>query len=86
MMDDELLKLKNLGKTSVQLLNAVGIRNEDELRRYGAIHAYRAVRSKGFRPSKMLLYAIEGALLDRRWNELSLERKTFLSSEVDALH
>jgi DNA transformation protein len=85
MMDDELILMKNLGKTSVQWLNAVGIRSGDDLRRRGAVHAYQAVWMKGFKPSKMLLYAIEGALSDQHWKELPLERKTSLSLQADAL-
>ena len=63
-MNDELQHLKNLGKTSAQWLHAVGIHSANDLRRYGAVGAYRAVRARGFRASKVLLYAIEGALLD----------------------
>ena len=63
-MNDELQHLKNLGKTSAQWLHAVGIHSANDLRRLGAVSAYRAVRARGFRASKVLLYAIEGALLD----------------------
>jgi DNA transformation protein len=42
-MDDELLGMKNLGKTSVQWLHAAGIHTIADLRRLGAIQAYRAV-------------------------------------------
>ena len=63
-MNDELQHLKNLGKTSAQWLHAVGIHSASDLRRLGAVGAYRAVRARGFRASKVLLYAIEGALLD----------------------
>ncbi len=70
-MNDELLNLKNLGKTSTQWLHAVGIHSATDLRRLGSVGAYRAVRARGFRASKVLLYAIEGALLDVHWNELS---------------
>lgn len=68
-MNDELLNLKNLGKTSTQWLHAVGIHSATDLRRLGSVGAYRAVRARGFRASKVLLYAIEGALLDVHWNE-----------------
>ena len=63
-MNDELQTLKNLGKTSSQWLHAVGIHSASDLRRHGAVEAYRAVRARGFRASKVLLYSIEGALLD----------------------
>jgi len=60
-MNDELQHLKNLGKTSAQWLHAVGIHSASDLKRLGAVDAYRAVKARGFRASKVLLYAIEGA-------------------------
>ncbi|UUD63164.1 TfoX/Sxy family protein [Pseudomonas seleniipraecipitans] len=81
-MIDELQHLKNLGKTSSQWLHAIGIHNPDDLRRYGAVDAYRAVRARGFRASKVLLYAIEGALLDIHWSELPATRKESLNLQL----
>ena len=82
MMEDELLSMRNLGKTSAQWLHASGIHSAADLRRIGAIHAYRAVRTRGFRTSKVLLYAIEGALLDRHWYDLSTELKDSLNRQL----
>ena len=74
-MNDELQHLKNLGKTSAQWLHAVGIHSAADLRRLGAVDAYRAVKARGFRASKVLLYAIEGALLEFIVHQLSLRRR-----------
>ena len=86
-MNDELQHLKNLGKTSAQWLHAVGIHSANDLRRYGAVGAYRAVRARGFRASKVLLYAIEGALRDVPWQQLPAPLKEELNrnlgSELD---
>ncbi|MGI1145653.1 TfoX/Sxy family protein [Pseudomonas aeruginosa] len=82
-MNDELLNLKNLGKTLTQWLHAVGIHSATDLRRLGSVGAYRAVRARGFRASKVLLYAIEGALLDVHWNELSPDHKAALLGELE---
>jgi len=84
-MQDELQHLKNLGKTSAQWLHAVGIHSASELRRRGAVESYRAVKTRGFRASKVLLYAIEGALLDIHWNDIPPERKAFLNAQVEDL-
>lgn len=84
-MEDELQQMKNLGKTSSQWLHAAGIHNADDLRRLGAIHAYRAVQTRGFRISKVLLYAIEGALLDQHWCDLSGELKASLNRQLTKL-
>ncbi|WP_263144635.1 TfoX/Sxy family protein [Pseudomonas sp. RIT-PI-AD] len=83
-MNDELQHLKNLGKTSAQWLHAVGIHTGADLRRVGAVAAYRAVRARGFRASKVLLYAIEGALLDVHWNQLSAAHKAELNDRLAA--
>ena len=83
-MNDELQHLKNLGKTSAQWLHAVGIHSASDLRRLGAASAYRAVCNRGFKASKVLLYAIEGALLDVHWNDISAERKEALNRQFDA--
>ena len=84
-MNDELQHLRNLGKTSAQWLHAVGIHSISDLRRLGAVDAYRAVKARGFRASKVLLYAIEGALLDVHWNDIPPERKDFLNKQVEVL-
>lgn len=85
-MNDELQHLKNLGKTSAQWLHAVGIHSASDLRRLGAVDAYQAVRKRGFRASKVLLYAIEGALLDVHWNDISAERKEALNQQLEAIN
>ncbi|AMB81087.1 MULTISPECIES: TfoX/Sxy family protein [Pseudomonas] len=84
-MNDELQHLKNLGKTSSQWLHAVGIHNASDLKRLGAANAYRAVKARGFRASKVLLYAIEGALQDVHWNDIPAERKEALNRQVELL-
>lgn len=84
-MNDELQHLKNLGKTSSQWLHAVGIHSAADLKRLGAVDAYRAVKARGFRASKVLLYAIEGALLDVHWNDIPVERKDALNQQVENL-
>lgn len=82
-MNDELQQMKNLGKTSAQWLHASGIHSANDLRRLGSVSAYRAVRARGFRASKVLLYAIEGALLDVHWSQLPPGLKDQLSGELD---
>jgi len=84
-MNDELQNLRNLGKTSAQWLQAVGIHSASDLKRLGAVDAYRAVKARGFRASKVLLYAIEGALLDVHWNDIPVDRKEALNKQVDVL-
>lgn len=81
-MDDELLGMKNLGKTSVQWLHAAGIHTIADLRRLGAIQAYRAVQVRGFRVSRALLYSLEGALSNCPWSMLPKQYKDSLDFEL----
>jgi DNA transformation protein len=79
-MSEDLQTLKNIGKTSAQWLRAVGIRDVADLRRAGAVDAFRAVKARGFGASRVLLYAIEGALLDIHWGDLSDSQKQTLDA------
>jgi DNA transformation protein len=78
--------LKNLGSTSVNWLRAVGINSREELSAAGPVEVYNRIRERGFRVSRVLLYALEGALLDMHWNELSPEHKQRLVTEADELY
>ena len=82
-MATDLIELKNLGKTSVQWLNAVGIRTLEQLHEVGSVAAYCKVRDRGFKVSKVLLYAMEGALIGKHWNDLDEEYKLRLLEQVD---
>ena len=82
-MATDLIELKNLGKTSVQWLNAVGIRTLEQLHEVGSVAAFCKVRERGFKVSKVLLYALEGALIGSHWNDLDPEYKSRLLEAVD---
>ena len=83
MTDTDLITLRNLGKTSVQWLRATGIHTAEELRRRGPVAAYCAVRARGFRASRSLLFAIAGALQDVHWNKLDPAYKQQLLDELE---
>lgn len=82
MEPDELLSLRNLGKTSSQWLHATGIHTPEQLRRLGPVEAYRAVRARGFNASKALLFAIAGALQDTHWKDLDPAYKQRLLDQL----
>jgi DNA transformation protein len=81
--DDELQRMKNLGKTSAQWLHAAGIHKAADLRRLGSIEAYQAVKKRGFRVSKTFLYSIEAALQGMGWKELLDEQKAALNRKLE---
>lgn len=76
-------KLRNLGKASSQMLLSAGIRSEERLRDMGSVAAYIAVKAAGCKPSLNLLWAIEGALTDRDWKEVSRDERTSLLIQLD---
>ncbi len=82
-MQDELLELKNLGKTSVRWLHAVGIHTRDQLVVRGPVDVYQTVKARGFKANRVLLYALQGALMDVHWNDLDPTLKTELLNEAE---
>jgi DNA transformation protein len=65
--------LGNLGPVSQRWLADAGIRTRADLERIGSVAAFKKVAQAGHKPSANLLYALEGALLDLRWDRLSEE-------------
>ncbi len=83
-MGTGLRKRVNLGDKSVAWLQAAGVPDERTLRRLGPVAAFRRVEQAGFKPSINLLYALEGALENVRWDRLTPARRSELIRELDA--
>lgn len=79
----ELHQLINLGNTSINWLRAVGINNYAELQSIGPVEAYTKIKARGFRVSKVLLYALYGALHNQHWNDVEPETKSRLLTEAE---
>lgn len=80
--DRELLSLKNLGMASVNILNAIGISTYEDLSSIGPVEAYCRIKARGIQVSKVMLYALQGALMDVHWNELTPTQKAHLVEEA----
>lgn len=78
----ELLELKNLGMASVNILQAIGIHSYEDLAEMGAVEAYKRIKSRGIHVSKVMLYALQGALMDVHWNDLPPEMKAQLVKDA----
>jgi DNA transformation protein and related proteins len=76
-------KLRNLGPKSMSMLAAANIRSKAELQQLGAVMAYLAVKRAGCAPSLNLLWAIEGALSDRDWKQVSRQERSVLLFQLD---
>jgi len=79
----DLLSLKNLGMASVNILHAIGIHSYDELSKVGSVQAYCRIKARGIHVSKVMLYALQGALMDVHWNDLSPELKAQLVKQAE---
>ncbi|MEO0443168.1 MAG: TfoX/Sxy family protein [Pseudomonadota bacterium] len=67
--------LKNLGAASVNILHAVGINSYADLQKVGPIDAYLRIKDRDIHVSKVMLYALQGALLDIHWSQLAPDMK-----------
>lgn len=77
-------RLRNLGPASARMLGEAGIGSVAALRRLGAVRAWRHVRAHHPRASLNLLWALEGALTDRGWQEVARTERTRLLAALDA--
>jgi len=79
-----LARLRNLGPVSTAMLLAAGIRSPDALRELGAAEAFRRVLfARGGHVSTNLLWALEGALRNARWDQLDESVRQRLRAEVE---
>jgi len=75
----DVASLSSLGPASGQWLASVGITTVAELRRVGAVEAFGRVRfSIGRAATRNLLYALEAALRDVHWTEITPDEKVRL--------
>ena len=80
----ELVALRNLGVRTAEWLGDIGITTRAQLAARGAVSIYRELKARGYPVTSVLLYAIEGALMDVTWTELPAEVKQRLVSEARA--
>jgi DNA transformation protein len=79
----DLITLKNLGSASVNILHAVGINSYEDLKKTGPVEVYLRIQRRNIHVSKVMLYALQGALLDTHWNDLAPELKQQLLSDAE---
>ncbi len=76
--------LPNLGPKSLEMLAAAGIVSVEQLRALGSVAAYVRVKRHNASASLNLLWALEGALTNTPWQEVSREHRTSLLLALDA--
>jgi SAM-dependent methyltransferase len=81
---ESIADLQGLGPKSAEMLARAGITSVDQLRRLGAVAAYVQARAANGGVSLNLLWALEGALTGRPWQEIARQERTRLLLELDA--
>jgi DNA transformation protein len=74
--------VKNVGPVSRQWLHEIGVFDLNDLRRVGAVSAFRMIKSIRPRCSLNLLWALEGAVRDENWVTLSESVKEKLKADL----
>jgi DNA transformation protein len=82
-MQSDLLRLKNLGNTSVNWLHTIGVNSHQDLVNIGPVEAYHLIRQRDIKVSKVFLYALQGALTDTHWNDLDPAVKKQLLEQAE---
>ncbi len=85
MTDDRpILELRNIDPAITQWLHEVGIDSADQLRGIGAAAAYRTMRAwRPWSAELIVLWALEGAINDVDWIDVSPQRRLELRRQVD---
>lgn len=78
-----IVDLPNLGPKSRQMLAQAGIHTIEQLRELGAVRAYAQVKLCGACSSLNLLWALEGALSGRHWQEVAKHDRLSLLMQLE---
>ena len=77
--------LRNLGPKSKEMLRGSGICSVEQLRELGTVRAFVQVKRNDPRASLNLLWALEGALTNRPWQEVARQDRLSLLLQVEDL-
>ena len=82
-MSENISDLRNFGPKSQQMLAQAGIHTIEQLQELGAVRAYVQVKRSGANSSLNLLWAMEGALSGRHWQEVAKHDRLRLLLELE---
>lgn len=75
--------LSNFGPKSQQMLAQAGIYTFEQLCELGAVRAYVQVKQSGVKVSLNLLWAMEGALSNRHWQDVARNDRLSLLLQLE---
>jgi DNA transformation protein and related proteins len=74
--------MRNLGPVSRRWLAEIGVHDLADLRRMGAVEAYRLVKDRQRRATMNLLYGLAAAIADCDWREIPEAEKRRLRKQL----
>lgn len=80
---NELLKLKNIGEVSAKMLNEIDVFTRDDIVKLGPATIFHILKAQGFNVNLMMVYALEGAITNRHFNDIPHADKERLRKEVE---
>lgn len=70
-LDTPIGKLRNLGQESEYWLAKIGVKTLKDLQQHSIVEIMRHLGQVGFKPTKNMQHAIEGALVDKDWKDVA---------------
>jgi len=83
--DTPIEQLMGIGPKSAQWLRDVGIATQGDLKTAGVIEAYRRVCAQQEMANLNLLWALQGALQDIHWTQVSPQERKALKEQLDEI-
>ena len=77
-----LSRLKNIGKVSEQWLNSIDIYTKEDIEEFGPIVIYNLLKANGYNVSLVMVYALQGAIMDLHWKDIPKDLKEELKAEL----
>ncbi len=75
----------SFGPVTTGWLKAIGVLTVKDIKDRGAVEVFRALVEQRFNPSVVMIYVLEGAILDIHWNQIPKERQEELKREATAI-
>jgi DNA transformation protein len=82
-MEQKLSSLKNIGPKSEKWLNKIDIYTKKDIAKLGPVNIYNILKVQDYPVSKLLVYALQGAIMDLHWNDLPKRVKVQLDKEIE---
>ena len=75
-------KLRNLGPLSIKWLNSIDVYTKEDIEELGPIVIYNILKAHGYNVNILMVYALQGAIMDCHWNEIPEKTKEEFKKEI----